>query len=261
VLDSGIPRFDANGEFDGFIGSVVDVHQHREAEQVLRRSNAELEALVARRTEEFRKAEEALRQASKMEAIGQLTGGIAHDFNNLLTVVIGNLDSVQRRAGEGASDRLKRAADNAMAGAKRAAALTQRLLAFARRQPLDPKPTDLSRLIKSMIDLLTRTLGERIEIQTVFGAGLWRVEIDPNQLESALLNLVLNARDAMPEGGKLTIETSNTFIDELYVAKTGGMAVGQSAVLAVSDTGHGMSADVLAHVFEPFFTTKRGEVA
>ena len=256
VLDSGIPRFDANGEFDGFIGSVVDVHQHREAEQVLRRSNAELEALVAQRTEEFRKAEEALRQASKMEAIGQLTGGIAHDFNNLLTVVIGNLDSVQRRAVEGASDRLKRAADNAMAGAKRAAALTQRLLAFARRQPLDPKPTDLNRLVKSMIDLLTRTLGERIEIQTVFGAGLWRVEIDPNQLESALLNLVLNARDAMPDGGKLTIETSNTFIDELYVAKTGEMAVGQYAVLAVSDTGHGMSADVLAHVFEPFFTTK-----
>ena len=256
MLDSGIPRFTANGEFDGFIGSVVDVTQHREAEQVLRRSNAELEALVVQRTEEFRKAEEALRQASKMEAIGQLTGGIAHDFNNLLTVVIGNLDSVQRRAGEGGSDRLKRAADNAMAGAKRAASLTQRLLAFARRQPLDPKPTDLSRLITSMIDLLTRTLGERIEIQTVFGAGLWRVEIDPNQLESALLNLTLNARDAMPEGGKLTIETTNTFIDELYVAKTGEMSVGQYVVLCVSDTGHGMSRDVLARVFEPFFTTK-----
>jgi PAS domain S-box-containing protein len=257
MLDSGIPRFDANGEFDGFIGSVVDVTQHREAEHVLRRSNAELEALVAQRTEEFRKAEEALRQASKMEAIGQLTGGIAHDFNNLLTVVIGNLDSVQRRAaGDAGADRLKRAADNAMAGAKRAAALTQRLLAFARRQPLDPKPTDLSRLVTSMIELLTRTLGERIEIQTVFGAGLWRVEIDRNQLESALLNLALNARDAMPDGGKLTIETSNTFIDELYVAKTGEMAVGQYAVLAVSDTGHGMGADVLARVFEPFFTTK-----
>jgi PAS domain S-box-containing protein len=256
MLESGIPRFDENGEFDGFIGSVVDVTQHREAEQVLRRSNAELEALVAQRTEEFRKAEEALRQASKMEAIGQLTGGIAHDFNNLLTVVIGNLDSVQRRAGEAASDRLKRAADNAMAGARRAAALTQRLLAFARRQPLDPKPTDLSRLVSSMIELLTRTLGERIEIQTVVGAGLWRVEIDPNQLESALLNLALNARDAMPEGGKLTIETANTFIDELYVAKTGEIAVGQYVMLAVSDTGVGMSPDVLARVFEPFFTTK-----
>ncbi len=257
MLDSGIPRFDANGEFDGFIGSVVDVTQHREAEQVLRRSNAELEALVAQRTEEYRKAEEALRQASKMEAIGQLTGGIAHDFNNLLTVVIGNLDSVQRRAaGDAGSDRLKRAADNAMAGAKRAAALTQRLLAFARRQPLDPKPTDLNRLVTSMIDLLTRTLGERIEIQTVFGAGLWRVEIDRNQLENALLNLALNARDAMPEGGKLTIETSNAFIDELYVAKTGEIAVGQYAVLAVSDSGHGMSTDVLGRVFEPFFTTK-----
>jgi PAS domain S-box-containing protein len=257
MLDSGIPRFDANGEFEGFIGSVVDVNQHREAEQVLRRSNAELEALVAQRTEEFRKAEEALRQASKMEAIGQLTGGIAHDFNNLLTVVIGNLDSVQRQAaGEASLDRLKRAADNAMAGAKRAAALTQRLLAFARRQPLDPKPTDLSRLVTSMIELLTRTLGERIDIQTVYGAGLWRVEIDPNQLESALLNLALNARDAMPEGGQLTIETSNIFIDELYVAKTGEMAVGQYVVLAVSDTGHGMGPEVLARVFEPFFTTK-----
>ncbi len=256
MLDSGILRFDANAEFAGFIGSVVDVNQHREAEQVLRRSNAELEALVAQRTEEFRKAEEALRQASKMDAIGQLTGGIAHDFNNLLTVVIGNVDSVQRRAGEAGSDRLKRAADNAMAGAKRAAALTQRLLAFARRQPLDPKPTNLNRLVTSMIDLLTRTLGERIEIKTVFGAGLWRVEIDPNQLESALLNLALNARDAMPDGGKLTIETSNTYVDELYAAKTGEIAVGHYVVLAVSDTGHGMSQDVLAHVFEPFFTTK-----
>ena len=171
MLDSGIPRFDTNGEFDGFIGSVVDVTRHREAEQVLRRSNAELEALVAQRTEEFRKAENA-RQASKMEAIGQLTGGVAHDFNNLLTIIIGNLESLQAHLDRwSATGGMRARRDNAMRGREAAAALTQRLLAFSRRQPLDPKPIDINRLVTGMSDFLRRTLGETIDVETVLGGG------------------------------------------------------------------------------------------
>jgi PAS domain S-box-containing protein len=207
-------------------------------------------------THALREAEERLRQSQKMEAIGHLTGGVAHDFNNLLTVVIGNLDSLQRHLHGNGSERLRRSADHAMQGARRAASLTQRLLAFARRQPLDPKPIDPNKLVSAMSDLLARTLGERIEVQTVLAAGLWRVEVDPNQLESALLNLAVNARDAMTEGGKLTIETANTYLDERYAQKHADVASGQYVVLSVSDSGIGMSAEVVTHVFEPFFTTK-----
>ncbi|WP_167737479.1 hybrid sensor histidine kinase/response regulator [Sphingomonas parva] len=208
--------------------------------------------------EELARAQEALRQSQKMESVGQLTGGIAHDFNNLLTVVTGNID-MARRALEaaGSSDpRARRALDNAMKGAERAAALTQRLLAFSRRQPLAPKPLDVDRLVVGMSDLLNRALGETVRLEIVTSPGLWRVEADPNQLESAVLNLAVNARDAMPGGGQLTIETTNTRLDEEYSAQHAEVAPGQYVVIAVTDTGEGMSKETIARVFEPFFTTK-----
>jgi PAS domain S-box-containing protein len=201
-------------------------------------------------------AEERLRQAQKMEAIGHLTGGVAHDFNNLLTVVIGNLDSLQRHLPAGSAERLRRAVDHAMQAARRAANLTQSLLAFARRQPLAPKAIDPNQLVSSMSELLTRTLGERIEVRTMLARDLWRVEVDPNQLESALLNLAVNARDAMSNGGKLTIETQNTRLDEPYARLHAEVEPGQYVLICVSDTGAGIEPEVLKRVFEPFYTTK-----
>ena len=208
------------------------------------------------RTEALQAAEAQLRQAQKMEAIGHLTGGVAHDFNNLLTVVIGNLDSIQRHLPVETSDRIVRAAQHAMQGAKRAANLTQRLLAFARQQPLDPKEIDINTLVRSMTDMLASTLGEDIDIHTALDADLWRAVVDPNQLENALLNLAVNARDAMPQGGKLTIETDNAVIDDAATVFAPDLRAGQYAVVAVSDTGVGMPRETLDRVFEPFFTTK-----
>ena len=200
-------------------------------------------------------AEDALRQAQKMETLGQLTGGVAHDFNNLLQIVTGNLELLQRGLPEDQA-RLRRAADNAMAGAERAALLTQRLLAFSRRQPLAPERIDPNRLVSGMSDLLNRTLGETIEVETIQSARIWPVEIDVNQMENALLNLAVNARDAMPDGGKLTIEVANTHIDEAYAAQEAEVSPGQYVLISVSDTGQGMDEDVLSHAIEPFFTTK-----
>ncbi len=215
---------------------------------------------VGRDVTEAKNIEERLRQAQKMETIGQLTGGVAHDFNNLLTVVCGNVEIIQRNAtlleGDGASSRIRSAADNAMRGAQRATVLTQRLLAFSRRQPLDPKPVNVNRLVAGMSDLLQRTLGEHIDIETVLGGGLWWTSADPNQLESALLNLAVNARDAMAEVGKLTIETANSHLDERYANDHAEVLPGQYVQIAVSDTGSGMTRAVLARAFEPFFTTK-----
>jgi PAS domain S-box-containing protein len=217
-------------------------------------------AKITRDLTEKRNVEAQLRQSQKMEAIGQLTGGIAHDFNNLLQVVIGSLEGLQRRVGsfEQASlgAEMTRFVDNALRGAERAANLTRRLLAFSRRQALDAKPTDASKLVAGMSDLLRRTLGEAISIETVNGAELWRISVDANQLESALLNLAVNARDAMPGGGKLTIETANCVLDELYAAKFEGLEAGQYVMIAVSDTGTGMTREVLERAMEPFFTTK-----
>lgn len=212
-------------------------------------------AKVTRDLTERRMIEEQLRQSQKMEAIGQLTGGVAHDFNNLLTVIVGNLETIWRNA-PAEDGRLRRAIDQVTRGAQRAVTLTQQLLAFSRRQPLNPKPTDINRLVAGMSDLVRRTIGENIAVETVLGGGLWRVEIDAHQLESALLNLAVNARDAMPTGGKLTIETANAHLDDGYADKYPELTPGQYAVLCVTDTGTGMTAEVIARAFEPFYTTK-----
>jgi PAS domain S-box-containing protein len=215
-------------------------------------------AKVTRDLTERRAAEERSRQAQKMEGVGQLTGGVAHDFNNLLTIIIGNLETLQRniRRPDLDIDRLERSVDNAMRGARRAESLTQRLLAFSRQQPLNPKPLELGRLISGMSDMLRRTLGEQIAIETVLGGNTWRVEADPNQLELAILNLAVNARDAMPSGGKLTLETANVHLDENYASTQAEVIPGQYVMLAVTDTGSGMTPEIKAKAFDPFFTTK-----
>ena len=204
---------------------------------------------------ELERAQEQLRQAQKMEAVGQLTGGIAHDFNNMLAVVIGSLDLLTRRLGlEEAQAR--RYVEAAQDGARRAAALTQRLLAFSRQQPLRPEVLDANRLVATMSDLLRHSLGAELRLETVLSGGLWRIHADPNQLENAILNLAVNARDAMGAGGRLTIETQNAHLDERYVQAHPGVPSGQYVLLAVTDSGGGMPAEVIAKAFDPFFTTK-----
>jgi signal transduction histidine kinase len=232
------------------------------------RSNEELQALtatlearVASEIAERLSAEEQLRQAQKMEAIGQLTGGVAHDFNNLLTVILGGLEQIDRQLAKLPQDpilaRVRRSRDMAEQAGQRAATLTARLLAFARRQALDPKPLDANRLVSGLADLLARTLGEQVQLEVVSTPGLWTAHADPSQLENALLNLAVNARDAMPNGGRLTVETGNVFLDETYVSTiVEPVPEGQYVMIAVSDTGCGMSSETLERVFEPFFTTK-----
>jgi CheY-like chemotaxis protein len=191
----------------------------------------------------------------KMESIGQLTGGIAHDFNNMLAIVIGSLDLAKRRI-EKDPAKAETCIDNAMQGAERAAQLTSRLLAFSRQQPLAPRVVDANRLVGGMSELLRRTIGETIRFETVLAGGLWPAFIDSGQLESAIVNLSVNARDAMPEGGKLTIETSNTHLDDEYAAQHSEVTAGQYVMVSVTDTGTGMPADVIERAFDPFFTTK-----
>ena len=232
----------------------------RQAEDKLRRLNDTLEQRVAEEINERLRTEEALRQAQKMEAVGQLTGGVAHDFNNLLTIISGGVGTLQRhlppdRLGDNPA-RVSRALALIEQGAQRAATLTHRLLAFARRQTLAPKPLDANKLVTGMSELLRRTLGESIAIETVLAGGLWRIFADPNQLENALLNLAVNGRDAMPGGGKLTIETANAWLDDAYATLNEGAVPGQYVLIAISDTGIGISKDIIEHVFEPFFTTK-----
>jgi PAS domain S-box-containing protein len=210
---------------------------------------------IARDVTQERAREEQLRQSQKMEVVGQLTGGIAHDFNNLLTIIMGSLELLQRGL-TNAETKVTRRIDAAMDGAKRAAALTHRLLAFARRQALEPTVVEANRLVAGMADMLSRVLGEHIALEFVHGAGLWRVQADVNQLENSILNLAVNARDAMPAGGHLTIETQNVYLDEDYTHGRPDIEPGQYVMIAVTDTGTGMTADVAAKVFEPFFTTK-----
>jgi PAS domain S-box-containing protein len=205
---------------------------------------------------DLKQTEAALRQAQKMEAVGQLTGGIAHDFNNLLTGIVGSLDLLKTRMAQGRVESFDRYLTAATSSANRAAALTHRLLAFARRQPLDPKPVDVNRLAVSMEDLLRRTISESIELEIDAFADLPLTLCDPNQLESTILNLAINARDAMPDGGKLTIETGGARLDSANATAQHDIAPGHYVTIAVSDTGTGMPADVLAQVFDPFFTTK-----
>ena len=231
---------------------------------IISQNQTDLEEKVQMRTaelrEEIRKREATeltLRQSQKMDSIGQLTGGIAHDFNNMLTIIMGNVDTAMRRLKTIENSAvLNRPLESAMQGARNAAKLTHRLLAFARQQPLEPATLYLDRLISGMADLLTRTTGETIMLETVASAGLWPTYADPNQVENCLVNLAINARDAMPDGGKLTIETANTYLDEEYVSQFIGIKPGQYVMLSVSDTGSGMPAEVLEKVFEPFFSTK-----
>jgi signal transduction histidine kinase len=214
-------------------------------------SNKELFEQVTRREA----AESQLRQAQKMEALGQLTGGIAHDFNNMLGVIMGAHDLVARRIQKGDFN-IQRFLSAATTAAERAATLTQRLLAFARQQPLSPRRLDANKMIVSMSDLLHSTLGEQIQIETVAAAGLWTVHVDSQQLENAVINIAINARDAMPDGGKLTIETANAHLDEAYCRQNPEIQPGQFAMIAITDTGVGMPPEVAARAFDPFFTTK-----
>jgi PAS domain S-box-containing protein len=208
-----------------------------------------------RAEDELKHVQEQLAASQKLEAVGQLSGGIAHDFNNLLMIVLGNLETAERHA-KAPGANLNRALANAKRGAQRAAALTSRLLAFSRRQALDPKPINVNNYVNGLQEFLQRTLGERIEVQTVGSAGLWEIEADANHLESAIVNLAINARDAMPDGGKLTLEAANISADDDYCRLNPELAPGQYVAICVTDTGGGMSRDVLSHAFEPFFTTK-----
>ena len=258
------------GNIVGIIGVARDITTLKRAEETLRLSNAELEARVAERTAELTRALDSLqaevaqrsqaeaqvRQMQKMESIGQLTGGIAHDFNNMLAIILGSLEMARRRLRGDEDPRIAQLIGNAEEGATRAATLTARLLAFARQQPLAPEPVDANKLVAGMSELLRRTLGEHIEIETVLAGGLWRSFADAAQLENALVNLAVNARDAMAGGGKLTIETANGYLDEAYAAANPDAAPGQYVVICVTDTGEGMPPEVIERAFDPFFTTK-----
>ncbi|WP_278376894.1 PAS domain-containing protein [Sphingobium yanoikuyae] len=229
--------------------------ERRRAEIELRELAASLEQQVEERTRDLIAAEEALRQSQKMEAVGQLTGGLAHDFNNLLTGITGGLEMIQIRRAQGRHEDVDRYVHAAQGAARRAAALTHRLLAFSRRQTLAPKPTCVVDLVNGMVDLVMRTVGPAIEVEAVNGVGLWPVLVDPSQLENALLNLCINARDAMPDGGKITIETGNRWLDRRTAVER-DMEPGQYVSLCVSDTGTGMSKETISKAFDPFFTTK-----
>jgi signal transduction histidine kinase len=239
------------------------------ATESLRALNQDLEIRVAARTRELtllnaqlreeirtkEAAETQVRQMQKIEALGQLTGGIAHDFNNMLAIIMGSLEMANRRLDKGQSN-ITELLNGAMDGAKRAATLTHQLLAFSRQQPLSPAIADINGIVSQMAEILRRTLGETISLECVLAGGIWRTKIDPGQLENAILNLAVNARDAMPAGGKLTIETQNARLDDDYAAAQPEVAAGQYVLIAVTDTGTGMAPEIAARAFDPFFTTK-----
>jgi PAS domain S-box-containing protein len=265
-----LPRHGGDGAINGFYIFVSDETERKETEEALRNLNETLEERVNQRTEalatanqrlqnemfERERAEDALRHAQKMEAVGQLTGGIAHDFNNMLTGIIGSLDLMQRYIDNGRSAEIGRFTEAAVSSAKRAAALTHRLLAFSRRQSLDRQPLEPNQLVLSLQELFNHTKGEHIELQLQLGEGVWPVNTDASQLENALLNLVINARDAMPNGGQLLIETANSYLDGSDISTLEPVKAGDYVMLGVSDNGAGMSPRILAKAFDPFFTTK-----
>jgi signal transduction histidine kinase len=249
------PIRDDDGNVTGIFVGGYDVTEQVRGKAQIEAINASLHERIAQAVSERASIEEALRQSQKMEAIGQLTGGIAHDFNNLLSGISGSLEMLAARLSQGRVEEADRYVTAAQGAAKRAAALTHRLLAFARRQTLDPKPTDANRLIADMEDLVRRTVGPAIAVENVGAYGLWTVLVDSNQLENALLNLCINARDAMSDGGKLTLATANRWLDD-RAARERDIASGQYVSVCVSDTGVGMSPDIVARAFDPFFTTK-----
>jgi PAS domain S-box-containing protein len=270
ALMNFLPRHGPDGAVNGFYIFVIDETERKQTEEALRNLNETLEERVAARTRQLaeaneklqnemferERAEEALRHAQKMEAVGQLTGGIAHDFNNMLTGIIGSLDLMQRYIADGRAAEIGRFAEAAVSSANRAAALTHRLLAFSRRQSLDRKPLNVNKLIHSLEDLLSRTKGEHIELKLQLADEVWPVSTDVSQLENALLNLVINARDAMPDGGELLIETANMYLDSNDISTLEPVKAGDYLMIAVSDNGSGMTPSVLSKAFDPFFTTK-----
>ncbi|KAK0357073.1 hypothetical protein LTR94_002294 [Friedmanniomyces endolithicus] len=256
VAAKGRGVFDESGYCLRVIGTAIDVTERKRAEVRVLELNEHLERRVAQTISEREQVEEALRQSQKMEAVGQLTGGIAHDFNNMLAVIVGSLDLLNRRLGD-EDARAKRYVDAALEGAGRAATLTQRLLAFSRQQPLNPEVLDANKLVPGMSELLIHSLGTDVRLETVLAAGLWRTHADRNQLENVVLNLAVNARDAMPEGGRLTIETQNVHFDDRYAAAHLGVPPGHYVLIAISDTGCGMPPEIIAKAFDPFFTTKQ----
>jgi PAS domain S-box-containing protein len=270
ALMNYLPRHGPDGAVNGFYIFVIDETERKKTEEALRNLNETLEERVAARTRQLadanerlqnemferERAEDALRHAQKMEAVGQLTGGIAHDFNNMLTGIIGSLDLMQRYIAEGRASEIGRFTEAAVSSANRAAALTHRLLAFSRRQSLNRKPLNSNELIRSLEDLLSRTKGDHIELKLHLAEDIWRVNTDVSQLENALLNLVINARDAMPEGGELQIETANVYLDGNDITTLEPVKAGDYVMIAVSDNGTGMTPSVLAKAFDPFFTTK-----
>lgn len=245
-----------NGRVSSLVGVTSDITERKQAEAQLHRLNETLEQQVEERTSQLRHNEEVLRQSQKMEAVGQLTGGIAHDFNNMLTGIIGSLELLRRRLARGRTEDLDSLIDLGVTSANRAAALTHRLLAFSRRQSLDSKPVQMNQLVNSMGELIHRSLNESIRLEMRLNEQLWTAEADPNQLESALLNLVLNARDAMPDGGLLVVETFNQRLDRSFTDAHENLVPGDYVVLSVSDTGCGMPETVINRAFDPFFTTK-----
>ncbi|WP_223592275.1 PAS domain-containing sensor histidine kinase [Pseudomonas sp. A-R-19] len=270
ALMNYLPRHGPDGAVNGFYIFVIDETERKKTEEALRNLNETLEERVAARTRQLaeanerlqnemferERAEDALRHAQKMEAVGQLTGGIAHDFNNMLTGIIGSLDLMQRYIADGRANEISRFTEAAVSSANRAAALTHRLLAFSRRQSLNRKPLNPNDLIHSLEDLFSRTKGDHIALKLQLAENIWRVSTDLSQLENALLNLVINARDAMPDGGELQIETANVYLDGNDITTLEPVKAGDYVMISVSDNGTGMTPSVLAKAFDPFFTTK-----
>ncbi len=244
-------------------GLFLAYERQLQSDAALRELNRELECRVAERTAALEAemkarntAQGQVRQLQKMDSLGQLTGGIAHDFNNMLAIIIGSLDMAQRRLNGSEHPKLATNLENAAQGAQRASLLTARLLAFSRQQALAPQAVDANRLVSDMSDMLRRTIGEQFRLECVLAGGLWQAFVDPAQLEHCLLNLAVNARDAMPEGGRLTIETANAELDFRYVRQHDDVEEGQYVLICVSDTGHGMPPEVIERAFDPFYTTK-----